>query len=203
MNGCYVIVDSVLVSVVTLLIILLLLYMVAGIPIVKIGHLALYPAFFSVLFALILSQGTWQLALLIILRALGAALTLIFLFATTPYIQLFSYLSYFMPELLGDIFLFTYRGLFILLYKCTNLLRVIKMRGGFRPYYLFYNFRNTAGIIGLLFIHSMTISERMYHVFLLRGYKGGVHRVYNRDWLAADYIVLSIAAIIVISVVVL
>ncbi|UMZ74176.1 energy-coupling factor transporter transmembrane component T family protein [Natranaerofaba carboxydovora] len=180
-----------------------LLYFAAGISIVKIGHYAIYPAFFSIIFALILGQGSYMVSLIIILRALGAALILIFLFCTTPYVDLFSVLSKIMPSLLSDIFFFTYRGVFILLHKSQNLIRTIKIRGGFRPGQLLYDLKNTASMLGLLFIQAFNVSERMYQVFALRGYDGFVPTSnYNEVWKKEDYLVLSLGVLVIMGAVV-
>ncbi len=187
-----------------ILLFMVLLYISAGIPVIKIGHLALYPTFFSILFALILSQGHLAVGLIIIFRALGAALTLIFLFATTPYVDVFSSLSRWMPTLLGDIFLFSYRGLFIMLGKSHNLVQTIRLRGGYRPASLLMDLKYTAGMIGLLFIQSFAVSERMYQVFSLRGYQGFVPRTTeNRAWEFEDYSVCILALLIGLGAVIL
>ncbi len=175
----------------TLFAFVILLYLIARVPLVRIGHLALYPAFFSLVFALIMSQGNLEIAGVIIIRAIGAALSLIFLFSTTPYIDLFSYLSKFMPAILGDVFLFTYRGFFILLRKSRVLVQVVRMRGGFRLKFLIYDLKNIAAVIGLLLVESFSISERMYAAFVLRGYEGNLPKPdYRGYWIKEDIMVL-------------
>lgn len=183
----------------SLFVFVLLLYVVAGVPLVRIGHLAMYPAFFSFLFALILSQGQVAMAGAIILRALGAALSLIFLFSTTPYIDLFSYVSRWVPPILGDVFLFTYRGLFLLFRKSTMLIQVVKIRGGFRPSFFLYDLKNIAAILGLLVVESFSISERMYAAFALRGYAGTLPRPESRRNWAKEDIGVFVCLILVLT----
>jgi len=153
-----------------LLAVMVSLYILAGIPLGRIGHLALYPAFFSMLFALILSQGEWIVGLTIIFKAVGAALCMIFLLATTPYTDLFSFLALFMPGLLTDVFLFTYRSLFIILDRAGNLIKIVRLRGGYSPSALLLNLTNAAKMLGVLILHSFAMGERMYQVYRLRGY---------------------------------
>ena len=151
------------------------------------------------MFALIIGQGNLEIAGVIIIRALGAALSLIFLFATTPYIDLFSHLSRLMPSILGDIFLFTYRGLFILLRKSQVLIQVVKMRGGLRPRFLIYDLKNIASIVGLLFVESFSISERMYAAFALRGYEGNLPKPNFRNHLIREDFAILMLLILVIG----
>jgi len=150
------------------------LFLLAGVPFRKILHFTIYPVFFSMLFAVLKLQQSWVEALVLILKAVGAALSMIFLIITTSYVEVFGILSIFLPGLLMDVFLFTYRSFFILLEKIDHLLKSIRLRGGYRPWNLILNLKNIAGAIGVMIVHSFDMNERMYRIYSLRGYKGGI-----------------------------
>lgn len=158
-----------------LAVVLLVMFMLAKVPMLKVLHLALYPAFFSLLFALIKFQDSVFAGLTVILKAVGAALTMILLISTTPYVDIFACLSAVLPRILVDIFFFTYRAVFILLEKAENLFKSIKLRGGYSPLALLYNFRNVSHMIGALIIHSFEMGDRMHKIFSLRGFNGYIH----------------------------
>ncbi len=154
--------------------IVLALFVVGKIPIVQIGHLALYPALFSVFFAVLSAQQGWVAGLVIILKAVGAALTMLLLITTTPYVDVFSVFSLFMPSLIVDIFLMTYRSFFIIADKLNNLLTSIRLKGGYKPWQIVLNFKTIASMLGTLIIQSFEMSERMYKIYELRGYSGKI-----------------------------
>ncbi|SCZ01249.1 energy-coupling factor transporter transmembrane component T family protein [Alkaliphilus peptidifermentans] len=157
-----------------LILILLILFAIGKIPYNKVFHLVLYPLFFSLLFAFIRLQQSYILGLIVILKASGAALTMILLITTTPYVDIFALLSKFLPKLLVDIFLFTYRSVFILIEQMENLLKSMKLRGGYRSFNLVKNIKNIAGALGIMIIHSYDMNDRMYQIYTLRGYNGGI-----------------------------
>jgi cobalt/nickel transport system permease protein len=140
----------------------------------EILHLAAYPMVFSLIFALIRVQESWLAGLMVLLRALGAALNMLFLIATTPYTDIFRVFSYVLPGVIIDIFLFSYRSLFILLDKLSSMIRSIKLRGGFHPAKILFNLKNIAGMLGVLIIHAFDMSERLYRIYSLRGYSGKI-----------------------------
>ncbi|WP_160723509.1 energy-coupling factor transporter transmembrane component T family protein [Isachenkonia alkalipeptolytica] len=154
--------------------VILLSFWIAKVPVRLVLQLALYPAFFSSIFALMEMGNSIPGGLLIIVRAVGAGMTMILLITTTPYTDLFSFLSLWMPMLLVDVFMFTYRGIFILIEKTTNLIKSMRLRGGYYSFNVFKNAKNMVGAIGVIIITSFDMSERMYQIYALRGYKGGI-----------------------------
>ncbi|MDP3386209.1 MAG: energy-coupling factor transporter transmembrane component T [Eubacteriales bacterium] len=154
--------------------IVLVLFVVGKIPIVQIGHLALYPALFSVFFAVLSAQQGWISGIVVIFKAVGAALTMLLLITTTPYVDVFSVFSLFMPGLIVDIFLMTYRSFFIIADKVHNLMTSIRLKGGYKPWQLLLNFKTIASMLGTLIIQSFEMSERMYRIYELRGYTGRI-----------------------------
>ena len=170
----------------------------------EIVHLLLYPAVFSSLFALFKLQESLTAGIIVILRGTGAALATLFLLATTPWIEIFAFLSAYLPGLLVDIFLFTYRSFFILADRLGNLLRSIRLRGGYHSLNPLMNIKNMASVVGLLILNSFEMSERMYKIYQLRGYTGGIPVV--RDWWKVTYtdgIVIVLSLLIVFGTVIM
>ncbi|KUO51728.1 MAG: hypothetical protein APF76_15190 [Desulfitibacter sp. BRH_c19] len=186
-----------------LIIILMGMFLVTRVPLLKVGHLAVYPAFFSVLFAIIKFQESLTSGLIVVLKALGAALTMIFLISTTSYVEIFAVLSLVLPRLLVDIFFFTYRAIFILLDKAQNLFTSIKLRGGYRPFSMIMNIKNLPKLIGTLLIHSFEMGERMHKIYSLRGYNGHIY-VQFKWWPlnSSDIIIFTISIGILIGTVI-
>ncbi|NLY42797.1 MAG: hypothetical protein GX066_02270 [Clostridiaceae bacterium] len=184
--------------------VLLLLIVVNKMPLGKILHIAAYPVFFSLLFALMRFSYSVEMGFVVLLKGANAAVAMILLMVTTPYPLIFSFLRLFLPGVVVDGLLFTYRTFFILLDKLQKALTVIKLRGGFRPFNIIFNVKNLAGVIGVLFIHAFDMSERMYNIYSLRGYEGRL--VLESKWYGLkkwDCIPLGIGIIILALVVVL
>jgi cobalt/nickel transport system permease protein len=182
--------------------VLLGLFLVARIPIWHIGHLALYPAFFSIFFAILTAQQSWVNGLVIMTKAVGAALTMLLLITTTPYVDLFALFSLFMPSLLVDIFLMTYRSFFILLDKISQLIRSIRIKGGYTPWQVIKNFRTISAMLGTLIIQSFEMSERMYRIYELRGYNGKIPiRKEPGNLTKIDFTMMALGLIVLIGVV--
>ncbi len=186
-----------------LIAILLSLHLAARVQFKEIVHLLFYPFFFSLLFALMKFQESWTSGLLVIFKGTGAALATLFLLATTPWVEIFAFLSAYLPGLLVDIFLFTYRSFFILLDQMGSLLRNMRIRGGYHTFNIVMNVKNMAAAVGLVLLHSFEMSQRMYRIYLLRGYDGGIP-VARRWWKLGypDGVVIALCVLIVIGMVI-
>jgi cobalt/nickel transport system permease protein len=169
-----VIISSEWTKLVFLIILMAILFIAAKIPMKVVLHLALYAIIFSSLFALISARQSLYLGLVVVLKALGAALSTIWLITTTSYVDIFSVFSLFMPKILVDVFIFTYRSFFILMEKMEMLFKNIRLRGGYHPLKLMMNLKNIASIVGIFIIHAFEMSERMYQIYSLRGYNGSI-----------------------------
>jgi cobalt/nickel transport system permease protein len=179
--------------------IVLVLFAIGKIPIVQIGHLALYPALFSVFFAVLSAQQGWVAGIVIISKAVGAALTMLLLITTTPYVDVFSIFSLFMPSLIVDIFLMTYRSFFIIADKLGNLMTSIRLKGGYRPWQLVLNFRTITSMLGTLIIQSFEMSERMYKIYELRGYSGRIPMRTDLKLVTKTDFILCLAGMIILT----
>ncbi|MFS8501037.1 MAG: energy-coupling factor transporter transmembrane component T [Caldicoprobacter sp.] len=186
-----------------LIAVLLVLHLVARVQFKEIAHLLFYPFFFSLLFALLKFQESWASGFLVILKGTGAALATLFLLATTPWVEVFAFLSAYLPGTLVDIFLFTYRSFFILLDQVSSLLRSMRVRGGYHPFNVVMNLKNMASTVGLVLLHSFEMSQRMYRIYLLRGYDGGIP-VARRWWKLGypDVVVIVLSVLIVMGMVI-
>lgn len=188
---------------VPLIILLFIGYLSAGIPLRKVCHYALYPAFFSLIFAFFKFTSSFALGLIVISKAITVALALLLFILTTPYPELFGILSRFLPSILVDGMFFTYRILFILLRQVKNLLTNVRLKGGYHPWRLFFNLRNLAGAIGVIFIHAFDLSERMHQVLMVRGYGGQIKLDYQHKFHQIDLLICVLGIGINILVVIL
>ena len=163
--------------------------------------LLIYPLFFSLLFVFFTKSFSSYAPLILVLKATTAALTMIWLILTTPYIEVFSLLARVLPSLLADILFFTYRSFFILLEKMEDSLKIIRLRGGYSSANIIKNIKNTGAIIANLFINSFEMSERMYKVYSLRGYSGslplGKKKLIKRE---SDYLLILAGFLVFLGV---
>lgn len=135
-------------------------------------HLSFYPIFFSSLFIGLLWSSNPQLGLLSLLKALSSAWIMISLVASTAYVDIFASMAKVLPSLIVDLFMFTYRAFFILIEKMSDLIRIIKLRGGYHPYHPIRNIKNISSALALLFLRAFEMNDRMYQIYTLRGYQG-------------------------------
>lgn len=187
---------------------LILLYVITAILLSRVSlgeilHLAVYPVFFSVVFGLLKLQESVAAGVLVMLKALGAALSMLLMISTTSYTDIFAVLSLVMPGIIVDVFIFTYRSLFILLDKMENLFRSIRLRGRYHALNLFSNLKNAAGALGVIIIHSFDMSDRLYRIYSLRGYKGRIPLTCDLWPLRRnDYLLMALAALLLTGVVI-
>jgi cobalt/nickel transport system permease protein len=182
-------------------ILLIALYKKANLSL-SIARIAIYPAFFAIIFALLMSRQGITHSFIVMFKAVNAALTMIFLITTTPYVEIFSIMGKFLPNLLVDVFLITYRSFFILLEKISNLLRTVKVKGGYRPHNFVTNIKTIAAVLGTLILQAIDMSERMYKILELRGYNGKIPVEANfKISQKADYILIVGGLIILIGVI--
>ncbi len=170
-------------------------------PLIKILKWSIYPVFFASLFAFSVFLGAVKtmpplealyLPMVFLARSLSAALALLLLLSTTPYPQVFGLLRRALPELVVNTMLMTYRFFFLLIDELENLLRAMRLRGsGLSPAKIIRNMKDYGKIVGVLLIHSIDMSERMYGIFLVRGY-AGKFSVEGSRWQKEDVFPLSL-----------
>lgn len=194
--------DSIIESVI-LLSVTVILILLSKVDSREILHLALYPVFFSIIFALLKVQESWAAGALVMLKAFGAALNMLLLITTTAYTDIFAVFSFVMPGIITDVFIFTYRSLFLLLDKLENMIKIIRLRGGYHPMKLLFNLKNSAGALGVMIIHAFDMSERLYRIYALRGYSGRIPL--TREWWPlrrVDVLLLIFTAIVLTGVII-
>jgi cobalt/nickel transport system ATP-binding protein len=153
------------------------LLLVAGVfatrlPARRLMAIAAYPTIFALLFAVSRWNGDFTVPAVIILKALTAAQAMVLLITTTPYPDLFAALGRFLPRLLADGLFLTYRSFFLLLKEMNMLMTALRLRGGLRPGRHVSNARNLSSALGALLIHALDLSQRLYSVLRVRGYRG-------------------------------
>lgn len=176
---------------------LIFLIILAKLPLFKILQWSLYPLFFASLF--VISQihyGT--LPLITLLRALNAAVCLLFIFCTTPYPAIFSLLAK-ISQPLGLLFFLTYRYFFLIIDELQTKIKLMKVRGGFnQPSKVL---KNLAFAIGHFLIYALEKGERCYDILLIRGYRGRMLVKIDRRLRISDFVFMFLSFLIFIVLV--
>ncbi|HHU68795.1 MAG TPA: hypothetical protein GXZ31_00655 [Thermoanaerobacterales bacterium] len=143
-------------------------------PIKRIFMAAFNPMFFSLVFAVTKYPPFGYDSLLVLLKTFSAVLSVLILISATPFTELFSLLGHFLPSIITDALFVTYRSIFILIQQLDNHLTIMKIRGGFNGGFI-NSIKNFSSLLGLVIIRSIDLSERMYHILKIRGYKGKIY----------------------------
>lgn len=141
-------------------------------PARKLFAIAAYPTLFALLFAASRWDGSLAAPAVILLKALTAAQAMVLLIATTPYTDLFAAVGRAMPGLLADGLFVTYRSFFVLLREMDRMVTAARLRGGLRPRRISSNLGVFSRALGTLLVRAVELSERLYAVLRVRGYRG-------------------------------
>ncbi len=133
--------------------------------------LALYPGIFGAIYAFAAATDPLS-AMLIILKAVTAALVAVLLMFTTPYPQVFAPVQRVLPAVIGDALLMTYRSLFLLLEKFGHTLTAVRLRAGFVGVNPIRSAATITRSLGGVLLYSIDLSQRTHDVMYLRGYDG-------------------------------
>lgn len=144
----------------------------AGLPWARVLLASFYPA--VLLVPLLVAQGLGSPlgSLLMVAKAVDAALTMLALVTTTPYPVLFSALRRVAPGLLVDMLFLAYRSFFILLAVARDVLTALRLRGGLGARNWGRRLGNVGQGIGLVVVRGIDLSEDFSRVLRLRGYRG-------------------------------
>jgi energy-coupling factor transporter transmembrane protein EcfT len=157
--------------------------------------LAAYPGLFALIFALA-SAPDLLTGAVIVLKAVTAALGAVIVVLTTPYPQIFAPVQRIVPGVVGDSLLMTYRAMFLLLEKFSNLLRAMRLRAGIRGVHPVRSARMTTRALGGLLLYSFDLSQHDYDIMRLRGYEGRMRAELPRSALpGGDAALLTAAAL--------
>lgn len=137
-------------------------------PTLKIFKWALYPTFFSLIFA-ISQWGVGNLPYQTILRAFSSASVALFFSFITPSHQTFGLISKISP-FLGTILFLTYRYLFVLFDKIENKVISLKKRGGNNK-----KLKTISLLVAFFIVDLINRSERIYQVLKIRGFRGTIY----------------------------
>lgn len=163
--------------------------------------LAAYPGLFAAFYAFGTSASLLTGAL-VVAKAVTAALCAVILVLTTPYPQIFAPLQRWLPVVISDGLLMTYRSLFLLLQRFSHVLTAAKLRAGV----VGHNPLRSAALItrslGSVLLYSIDLSQRTYDVMHLRGYDGRlvVSRVRGERKGLSATVVAGASAIAVVAV---
>ncbi|OWZ84155.1 energy-coupling factor transporter transmembrane component T family protein [Natranaerobius trueperi] len=132
--------------------------------------LTLYPIIFASFYLLVFSH---ELGWVVIIRAIASVFNVLLLFSTAPITEIIALLKPVVPQLLIDIIFLTYRVFFIMLYRFHLVFKSMRVRGGYNPKKLVTNLKHVGSAIGLSIIQSVDLSERLYAIMAIRGYRSG------------------------------
>lgn len=165
-------------------------------PVRQMLTLALYPAVFALVFAFAAAANV-PLGALVVLKAVTAALAVVTLMFSTPYPQVFAPIQRVTPRVVGDALLMTYRSLFILADKFSDLSRAIRLRAGLSKRQPIRAAVATIRAMGGLLLYSLDLSQREYDILYLRGYEGGFRVATQRSAdRSADMAALAYSAVL-------
>ncbi len=171
----------------------LLLYLLAGLPAEKLLAWYMLPVLFVFslvglmmwsepgipLFSWTVGRFTLSLSdngLLLVVTLLGKALITVtyslFFLMTTRYRHIAGIVSRVFPAPLDQIFLITYRFIFLTMAMTASLLKSVKSRGGGLVHSLRMQGGLFAGVFALVFIRSFERGERVHKAMIARGFNG-------------------------------
>ncbi|MDP2210522.1 MAG: energy-coupling factor transporter transmembrane component T [Candidatus Aquicultor sp.] len=152
---------------------LLMTFLISNLPVLRILPFAGYALVFSLVFA-VSSTGGGIAPIVVMLKAVTAAVSMLLLITTTPYPQIFALGRKIFPTILIDAMLVTYRSFFILMEQVGRVIIALRMRGGYSPLRVAGNLNIMGKVVGHGFIHAWELSENMQNAMLIRGYRGGM-----------------------------
>jgi cobalt/nickel transport system permease protein len=176
-----------------LYLVVLLLYLLAGLPAGKLLAWYLLPAVFVLSlvglmiwnepgiplfsltfgsFTLSLSDNGVVLVGTLLIKALISVTFSLFFLMTTRYQHFAGIISRIFPAPLDQIFLMAYRFLFLTLAMTVALLKSVRSRGGGLMHSLRMQGRLFAGVFALVFIRSLERGERVHKAMIARGFTG-------------------------------
>jgi cobalt/nickel transport system permease protein len=176
-----------------LYLIVLLLYLLAGLPAGKLASWYTLPVLFVISlvgimmwnepgiplfvwtaggFTLTLTDNGALLVVTLLIKALITVTFSLFFLMTTRYQHFAGIISRIFPEPLDQIFLMAYRFIFLTLAMTASLLKSIKSRGGGLMHSLRMQGRLFAGVFALIFIRSFERGERVNKAMISRGFSG-------------------------------
>lgn len=123
-------------------------------------------------FTLVLSDNGVLLVVTLLIKALITVTFSLFFLMTTRYQHFAGIISRIFPAPLDQIFLMAYRFLFLTLAMTAALFKSVSSRGGSLVHSLRMQGRLFAGVFALVFIRSFEQAERVHKAMIARGFTG-------------------------------
>ena len=152
-------------------------------------------------FSVMLTDNGILLVVTLLLKAL-IVVTFSLLFLMTTRYKHFSAMIYrIFPSPLDQIFLMTYRFLFLTLAMTGSILKAVRSRGGGLIHSLYLQGRMFAEVFALVFIRSFERSERVHKAMIARGFSGSYGTVTTIPALRIpEYLLICAGAAVVLAV---
>ena len=149
----------------------------------------------------VLTDSGILLIVILLLKALIVVTYSLFFLMTTRY-QHFSAMIYrIFPSPIDQIFLMTYRFLFLTLAMIGSILKAVRSRGGGLIHSIHMQGRLFAEIFALVFIRSFERSERVHKAMIARGFSGSYGTAAEVPGLRmSEYLFVGISAALVLAV---
>jgi cobalt/nickel transport system permease protein len=163
-----------------------------------------FPLFSFKIFGLtaILTDKGLLIAISLLIKALTVVTFSLFFLMTTRYSYLVNIIERIFPTPLDQIFLLSYRFLFLTISMTAAMLKAVRSRGGGVIYSIRMQGKIFAEVFALVFIRSFDRAERVHKAMIARGYKG--HFSMNNDVPApSQYGMISIFIISLIVITIL
>lgn len=147
--------------------------LIAKLPLKVVLALASYSMLFTLIFAFSTQPG-WSVGTAMVLKGLSGALASIIVVLTTPYPLIFALSGRFLPRLLNDALLLTYRTIFLLADTLTDLMRALHLRGSLDWRHPLTTLKMLTSALGNLVLYALTLAEEDYDILRMRGYEGRI-----------------------------
>jgi cobalt/nickel transport system permease protein len=152
-------------------------------------------------FPVVLTDNGILLVVTLLLKAL-IVVTFSLLFLMTTQYKYFSAIIYrIFPSPLDQIFLMTYRFLFLTLAMTGSILNAVRSRGGSLIHSILIQGRMFAEVFALVFIRSFERSERVHKAMIARGFSGSYGTVTTIPSLrVTEYLFIGVGVAVVLAV---
>ena len=149
----------------------------------------------------VLTDSGILLIVILLLKALIVVTYSLFFLMTTRY-QHFSAMIYrIFPSPIDQIFLMTYRFLFLTLAMIGSILKAVRSRGGGLIHSIHMQGQLFAEIFALVFIRSFERSERVHKAMIARGFSGSYGTAAEVPGLRmSEYLLVGVSAALVLAV---
>ncbi|MDD1695875.1 MAG: energy-coupling factor transporter transmembrane protein EcfT [Methanoregula sp.] len=152
-------------------------------------------------FPIILTDNGILLVVTLLLKALIVVTFSLFFLMTTRYMHFSAMIYRIFPTPLDQIFLMTYRFLFLTLSMTGSILKAVRSRGGG----LIHSFRVQgqmfAEVFALVFIRSFERSERVHKAMIARGFSGSYLAATTIPTLRkTEFLLICLGVVVVIAV---